>query len=45
MWDVMGNCNLPYIGQDTNAMIESYHGNLKETLRATKSRLSSKRMD
>jgi hypothetical protein len=42
MWDVMGNCNLPYIGQDTNAMIESYHGNLKATLKVVKSWLSSK---
>ncbi len=36
MW-VMGNRNLPYVGQDTNATIESYHANLKVTLKATKS--------
>jgi hypothetical protein len=36
MW-VMGNRNLPYANQDINAAIESYHANLKATLRATKS--------
>jgi hypothetical protein len=28
MW-VVGFQNLPYLGQDTNAAIESYHGTLK----------------
>ncbi len=38
MW-VMGNWNLPYVGQDTNATIKSYHANLKATLRMAKSQL------
>jgi hypothetical protein len=36
MW-VMGNHNLPYMGQDTNATIINYHANLKATLRMAKS--------
>jgi hypothetical protein len=36
MW-VMGNWNFPYIGHDTNAIIESYHANLKATLKVSKS--------
>ncbi len=39
MW-VMGNQNFPYINQDTNATIKSYHANLKVTLKASKSKLS-----
>jgi hypothetical protein len=38
MW-VVGFQNLPYIGQDTNATIESYHGTLKAQLKSRKSRL------
>jgi hypothetical protein len=41
MW-VMGNCNLPYVGQDTNIVIESYHANMKATLKVVKSRLLGK---
>jgi hypothetical protein len=36
MW-VMSNTNLPYIGQDTNTTIKSYHENLKTTLKVVKS--------
>ncbi len=36
MW-AMGNWNLPYVGQDTNTTIKSYHTNLKAILRATQS--------
>jgi hypothetical protein len=36
MW-VMGNCNLLYMGQDTNATITNYHVNLKATLKIAKS--------
>jgi hypothetical protein len=35
MW-VIGNCNLPYVGQHTNVVIENYHANLKATLRSSK---------
>jgi hypothetical protein len=35
MW-VVGHRNLPYDGQVTNAAIDSYHFNLKATLRASK---------
>ena len=38
MW-FTGNQNLPHVGQDTSAAIESYHGNMKAELRASKSRL------
>ncbi len=34
---VMGNRNLPYADHDTNVVIESYHANLKTTLRVAKS--------
>jgi hypothetical protein len=37
MW-VVDNLNLSYVGQDTNASIESFHSNLKATLRASKGR-------
>ncbi len=36
MW-VMGNCNFPYMGQDTNVTIIIYNANLKATLRMAKS--------
>ncbi len=35
MW-VMGNQNLSYVDKNTNATIESYHANLKATLKMTK---------
>jgi hypothetical protein len=44
MW-VVGHCNLPYAGHDTNAAIESYHSNLKATLRASKGRAHGRRLD
>jgi hypothetical protein len=44
MW-VVGHRNLPYVGQDTNATIETYHSNLKATLRASKGRTHGRRLD
>ena len=44
MW-VVGHRNLPYVGQDTNAAIESYHSNLKTTLCASKGRAHGRRLD
>ena len=44
MW-VVGHCNLPYAGQDTNTTIEGYHSNLKATLRASKGRAHGRRLD
>ena len=46
MW-VVGHRNLPYAGQDTNAaiIIESYHSNLKATLRASKGIVHGRRLD
>jgi hypothetical protein len=44
MW-VMDNQNLSYVGQDTNAAIESYHGNLKATLKVAKSQLLRRRVN
>ena len=44
MW-IVGHRNLPYAGQDTNAAIESYHSNLKATLRASKGRAHGRRLD
>jgi hypothetical protein len=38
MW-LTGNRHLPHAGQDTNAAIESYHGNMKAVLKASKGRL------
>jgi hypothetical protein len=38
MW-VVGFWNLPYVGQDTNATIKSYHGTLKAKLKSGKNRL------
>ena len=42
---VVGNRNLCYAGQDTNAAIESYHANLKATLRQSKGRYHGRRVD
>ena len=44
MW-VVGHRNLPYVGQDTNATIESYQSNLKATLSASKGRVHGRRLD
>jgi hypothetical protein len=44
MW-VMGNQNLPYVSQDTNFAIESYHANLKATLKAAKSQLFGRQVN
>jgi hypothetical protein len=44
MW-VMGIQNLPYTSHDTNDVIESYHVDLKTTLRVAKSRLCGKWVD
>jgi hypothetical protein len=40
-----GELEFPYVGHDTNVAIESYHANLKATLRATKSQLSRRQVD
>jgi hypothetical protein len=44
MW-VVGFQNLPYVKQDTNVAIESYHGTLKAQLKSRKSRLVGSRVD
>lgn len=44
MW-VVGNQNLPYVGHDTNAMIENYYANLKATLRSLKGRFHKRWVD
>jgi hypothetical protein len=44
MW-LTGNHHLPHAGQDTNAAIESYHGNMQAVLRASKGRLVGRRVD
>jgi hypothetical protein len=44
MW-LIGNRHLPQAGQDTNAMIESYHGNMKAVLKASKSHLVGWHLD
>ncbi len=43
MW-VVGNQNIPYAGQDTNAKIENYHANLKVTLCSSKGRFHGRRV-
>ncbi len=42
---VVGFQNLPYVGHDTNAAIESYRGTLKAQLKWGKSRLVGHRVD
>jgi hypothetical protein len=42
---VVGLCNLPYVGQDTNIAIENYHGTLKAQLKSKKSRLVGHHVD
>jgi hypothetical protein len=37
--------NLPHVGQDTNAAMESYYDNMKAVLRASKGRLVRHRVD
>jgi hypothetical protein len=44
MW-LTCNQHLPRAGQDTNMAIESYHGNMKAILKASKGRLVGRRMD
>jgi hypothetical protein len=44
MW-LTDNRHLPYTGQDTNAAIESYHGNMKAVLRASKGPLIERCVD
>jgi hypothetical protein len=44
MW-LTSNRHLPHVGQDTIAAIESYHGNMKAVLKASKSRLVGRRVD
>lgn len=44
MW-VTGNRHIPHAGQDTNAAIESYHGNMKAILRESRGRLVGRRVD
>jgi hypothetical protein len=44
MW-VVGFQNLPYVRQDTNVVIESYHGTLEAQLKSRKSRLVGNRVD
>jgi hypothetical protein len=44
MW-VVGNWNLPYVGQDTNVAIENYRANLKTTLRSSKGRFHRRHVD
>ena len=44
MW-VVGCCNLPYVGQDTNAAIKSYHGYIKSILKVERIRMVGHRVD
>jgi hypothetical protein len=44
MW-VVGNWNIPYARQDTNAAIENYHANLKATLHSLKGRFHGRGVD
>lgn len=44
MW-VTGNRNIPHAGQDTTAAIESYHSNMKATLKQSRSKLVGRRVD
>lgn len=44
MW-LTNNQYFPHSGQDTNAAIESYHGNMKAILRASKGRFVRCRID
>ena len=44
MW-CTGSCNIPHVGQNTNAAIESYHSNLKSILKSVKERFNARHMD
>ncbi len=44
MW-LVGNCNLPYAGQDINATNENYHANMKATLDSSKGRFHGRHVD
>jgi hypothetical protein len=44
MW-VVGNRNLPYVGQDTNVAIKNYHANLKTTFHSSKGRFHERHVD
>lgn len=44
MWCVW-NCNIPHVGQDTNASIEFYHANIKWILLCSKERLIGHKLD
>jgi hypothetical protein len=42
---ITGFRNIPHAGQDTNAVVESYHVNMKSILLGTHQQLSGHRMD
>ena len=42
---MVGYWNLPYVGQDTNAAIEGYHGYSKSMLKLENSRMVGRRVD
>jgi hypothetical protein len=44
MW-VTGFRNIPHVGQDTNAAVESYHANMKSILTSSPQHLTGRRMD
>jgi hypothetical protein len=44
MW-VTGFRNIPHAGQDTNAVVESYHANMKAMLATERRRMHGRRMD
>lgn len=44
MW-IVGHCNMPHIGQDTNVAIEIYHSFLKVALHANKARAHGRCID
>jgi hypothetical protein len=44
MWCI-SNRAIPHAGQNTNAAIESYHGNLKSILKSSRERFDGRRLD
>jgi hypothetical protein len=42
---VIGFHNVPHVGQDTNAAVESYHANMKSILSEARQKLVGRRMD
>jgi hypothetical protein len=44
MWCI-SNCTIPHAWQNTNAAIESYHGNLKSILKSSRERFDGRRLD